>query len=482
MLAFHIQKPDKKINHVLIVRGPQGSGKNLLFQNIMSMIVGPKNHRVVTGDALTSRFNNELTNTQVLVIDEVGLTDGHEAANRLKPMVTDETIRAEAKGQSRRVELTPRLMVLLSNYETPIPMDLGDRRYFVPDFGPVPQPSHFYSRIVAAFAAEVPAFYDALKKRDVKHFNPCASPPMTEDKAAIQAAVRDFTIPLPPLTEQAEIIAFVEAENSKLDALSDKANRVIDLLKERRTALISAAITGKIDVRPQAQIIQFPLEKCRMRGLVGVRIIEGLKGACGRTIVQKIAYLGEADTLQIPHLIRIAISHYQFETIHPFQDGNGRIGRLLIPLYLISNGLLAKPSLYLSDFFERNRGSYYDALTRVRMSNDMIHWVRFFLRGIAETAAKGRDVFQKILVLRTEVEQAVLGLGKRTPNARQALNLLYRQPIVSAGEIQTTLQISAPTANAIVADLMRLGIIVEITGQTRYRAYAFDRYLKLFVS
>ena len=83
------------------------------------------------------------------------------------------------------------------------------------------------------------------------------------------------------------------------------------------------------------------------------------------------------DGMAVPHLIRAAISHYQFETIHPFLDGNGRIGRLLIPLYLISHGVLAKPSLYLSDFFERNRASYYDALMRVRQANDLVHWVRF---------------------------------------------------------------------------------------------------------
>jgi Fic family protein len=129
-----------------------------------------------------------------------------------------------------------------------------------------------------------------------------------------------------------------------------------------------------------------------------------------------------SEQITVPHLVRIAISHYQFETIHPFCDGNGRLGRLLIPLYLVSHGLLAKPSLYLSDFFERHRANYYDALMRVRVSSDLIHWVRFFLRGVAETATKGLVVFQQILALRTKVEAAILKLGKRAPNARLMLN------------------------------------------------------------
>ncbi|MCK9387945.1 MAG: Fic family protein [Sulfuritalea sp.] len=188
------------------------------------------------------------------------------------------------------------------------------------------------------------------------------------------------------------------------------------------------------------------------------------------------------DSIAVPHLIRIAISHYQFETVHPFSDGNGRIGRLLIPLYLVSHGLLAKPSLYLSDFFERNRASYYDALMGVRVSNDLIHWVRFFLAGMAETAAKGRDVFGKILLLRTEVEQSILALGKRVPNARAALNLLYRKPIITATELGQGLAVSSPTAQTLVRDLQKLGILVEISGQARGRVFAFDRYLGLFLS
>ncbi|MDX9766715.1 MAG: Fic family protein [Ectothiorhodospiraceae bacterium] len=188
------------------------------------------------------------------------------------------------------------------------------------------------------------------------------------------------------------------------------------------------------------------------------------------------------EEIVVPHLIRAAISHYQFETVHPFCDGNGRIGRLLIPLYFVSHGLLAKPSLYLSDYFERNRASYYDALMRVRVSNDLIHWVRFFLQGVAETAIKGREVFQQVLALRTDAEQAILGLGKRAANARQLLNLLYRKPVVTAADVESALGVTTPTANALVRDFEGLGLLREITGQQRGRAYMFDRYLTLFVS
>jgi len=188
------------------------------------------------------------------------------------------------------------------------------------------------------------------------------------------------------------------------------------------------------------------------------------------------------DSVEVPHLIRLAISHYQFETIHPFCDGNGRVGRLMIPLYLISHQVLAKPSLYLSDFFERNRASYYDALMRVRASDDLIHWVRYFLSGVLETATKGRNVFQQILQLRTETEQKVLTLGRRAANARRLLSLLYRKSIVTAADIASFLEISTPTANALIRDMQKLGIMKEITGQHRKRAYMFESYLSLFFS
>jgi Fic family protein len=112
----------------------------------------------------------------------------------------------------------------------------------------------------------------------------------------------------------------------------------------------------------------------------------------------------------------------------------------------------------------------------------LIHWVRFFLRGLAETANKGRDVFRQILLLRTEVEQRVLTLGKRAVNARSLLNVLYRKPVVSASDIEAALSVSTPTANALIRDFERLGLLKEISGQLRGRTYVFDRYLSLFVS
>lgn len=188
------------------------------------------------------------------------------------------------------------------------------------------------------------------------------------------------------------------------------------------------------------------------------------------------------EAIEVPHLIRAAISHYQFETIHPFLDGNGRIGRLLITLYFVYHGLLNRPSLYLSDFFERNRASYYDALMRVRVSNDLTHWVKFFLNGVAETATKGRDVFQQILALRNEVETQVLGMGRRAANARRLVEFLYRKPVFNAREVGDALDVSTPTANALIREFVDRGFLTETTGQRRGREFAFTPYLRLFLN
>lgn len=187
------------------------------------------------------------------------------------------------------------------------------------------------------------------------------------------------------------------------------------------------------------------------------------------------------DEIEVPDLIRIAISHYQFETIHPFCDGNGRIGRLLITLYLVSKGLLYKPALYLSDFFERNRASYYDALMAVRMSGDLNHWVRFFLQGVGETATKGRETFRQVLALRTASEARMHELGRRGKSGLQLLQLLYRRPVVTVADVGAALEISPPTANALVAAFVDFGLLKEMTGYARNRVFMFEPYLSLFL-
>jgi len=186
------------------------------------------------------------------------------------------------------------------------------------------------------------------------------------------------------------------------------------------------------------------------------------------------------DQINVPELIRIAISHYQFETIHPFLDGNGRIGRLLIALYLVNKGLLRKPSLYLSDFFERNRASYYDALTRVRTSNDMLHWVKFFLSAIIETATKGKQTFEDILILRRDLDARVLGYGKRAENVQLLLKHLYRRPAITAGQASELLGVTHQSASALLNKMTEDGILDEVTGYQRNRVFMFTRYLQLF--
>lgn len=186
------------------------------------------------------------------------------------------------------------------------------------------------------------------------------------------------------------------------------------------------------------------------------------------------------EQINVPELIRIAISHYQFETIHPFLDGNGRIGRLLIALYLVNKGLLRKPSLYLSDFFERNRASYYDALMRVRVANDMLHWVRFFLSAVIETAGKGKQTFQSILTLRQEMDNLAFRYGRRAENLQLLLRHLYSRPAITATEASTLLGISHQAASTLLNKLVDDGVLVEITGYQRNRIFFFSRYVQLF--
>lgn len=184
--------------------------------------------------------------------------------------------------------------------------------------------------------------------------------------------------------------------------------------------------------------------------------------------------------LLLPSLIKIAVCHYQFETIHPFLDGNGRIGRLLVPLQLVESGILRKPVLYLSAFFEKNRSSYYDSLSMVRESNNVEQWVRFFLNGVAVTAKNGRETFEQIVTFRSAAEKKLMGLGRKAKPAHALLMYMFSQPVVSSLQVQKQLAVSVPTANALLADFQRLNLVREITGFSRNRLFSLEEYLNLF--
>ncbi len=185
-------------------------------------------------------------------------------------------------------------------------------------------------------------------------------------------------------------------------------------------------------------------------------------------------------SLNIPTLIKVAMGHYQFETIHPFLDGNGRIGRLLITLQLIERGILNQPTLYLSDFFEKNKVNYYDMLTIVREKHDMDQWVSFFLSGIIDTATKSRERFEKIISLRAEYEQKIMGLGRRAKAGQKLLLYLFSKPAVQAKEVASYLDVTYNTANSLVSQFQRFGILKEVTGYSRNRVFVMREYLKLF--
>jgi Fic family protein len=190
-------------------------------------------------------------------------------------------------------------------------------------------------------------------------------------------------------------------------------------------------------------------------------------------------FIHSEDNL-LPDLLKIAIIHYQFETIHPFLDGNGRIGRLLITLYLVEKNILKRPVLYLSDFFERNKSLYYDNLTNVRTKNDLQQWLKFFLVGIYETARNGVATFDAILNLKKEVELKIQSTGKRVQHLMQLMDELYQHPFMDQERVMKITGVSKNTAYKILAELEDMAILQETTGLQRGKYYRFGEYIKLY--
>jgi Fic family protein len=191
-------------------------------------------------------------------------------------------------------------------------------------------------------------------------------------------------------------------------------------------------------------------------------------------------FLNNQD-LKIPHLIKAAIAHYQFETIHPFLDGNGRIGRLLITLYLVAGKILEKPLLYLSEYFEKNKTLYYDNLTFVRTKNDLSQWIRFFLAGVIATAEKSVQTLQSIIELKARIEkEQILPMGRRSKQALDLFHHLFRKPVITVADAKTMTGLSPKAANELVRLFTEKNILRETTGYRRNRIFVFNEYMRLF--
>lgn len=191
-------------------------------------------------------------------------------------------------------------------------------------------------------------------------------------------------------------------------------------------------------------------------------------------------FLNNPDT-HVPDLIKIAIAHYQFETIHPFLDGNGRIGRLLITLYMVQEKILAQPLLYLSTYFEKRKDLYYDNLNSVRVNNDMTHWIKYFLVGVEQTAALASQTLSNILKFKDDIESHVrASYGRRSTTAILLIHHLMQNPVVTVDDAARLCNISYKSANDIVKLLSKDGYLVESTGQSRNRLFKFKPYTDIF--
>lgn len=272
-----------------------------------------------------------------------------------------------------------------------------------------------------------------------------------------------------------EVQNYIRATNSAIEQLTDLplSNR---LLKDTHRVLMQG-------VRGQSKL---PGEFRKSQNWIG----RSLKNAIFipphhdevSSLMSDMELFIHNDSLHVPHLFKIAILHYQFETIHPFLDGNGRLGRLMIALYFASFGLLHKPALYLSAYFERNKTEYVDRLMAVREKNNMREWLVFFLFGVQETAQQSIQVFKDIITLKEKLEREVLPHFsiRRQDNAQRLMRVLYQHPVTNIKEVAKLLKVETNTATYLINDLVKHGVLAEMTGKRRNRVFWFEAYLMIF--
>lgn len=289
-----------------------------------------------------------------------------------------------------------------------------------------------------------------------------------------EALVKEEDINPEKRDDWAEVQNYIKAINTSIEELEKLpiSNRLI----KNTHKIILSGVRGKYKI---------PGEFRRSQNWIGATLKDAIYIPPHHTevldLMSDLEKFINNEENHIPHLIKIAIAHYQFETIHPFLDGNGRLGRLLITLYLVSNDVLKKPSLYLSDFFEKNKAYYYDNLMTVRLTSNLTQWVKFFLVGVIETSKESIQVFKDIIKLKNNIETERLPkLGSKIGNGQLLMKQLFQIPITDSKQVSDLLNISASTANRLIKDLIDLGILSELTGYKRNRKFMFKEYFKIF--
>lgn len=199
-----------------------------------------------------------------------------------------------------------------------------------------------------------------------------------------------------------------------------------------------------------------------------------------RALAELEAFMNAPD--ELPPLIQIALIHYQFETIHPFLDGNGRMGRLLITLFLIARGILTKPLLYLSLFLKHRRQDYYDLLMRARLEGEIERWILFFLEGVSNTSAQAAQTAREIIALKDALFSRLYEHSSASIYAVKLVELLFNHPLISVNTVIDSMHISKEAANEMVKRFEKIGILREITGKQRYKRYLFKEYVDIIAA
>lgn len=293
-----------------------------------------------------------------------------------------------------------------------------------------------------------------------------------QDLLAAEARILSRTRP----DDVSEVVSYVRAMNHGLERLQDLPVSV-RLIREIHELLME-------DVRGQNLAPGEPRTSQNWIGPGGCTLADATFVPPPPQEIPRL--LGELESflhsdVRLPLLIRIGLAHAQFETIHPFLDGNGRVGRLLITFLLCEREVLLKPVLYLSHYFKRYRQRYYDCLQAVRDKGDWEQWLLFFLQGIYEVSQQATETARRILQLREKHRQVISdSFGRTAGNGHRVLEYLYEHPIISVPDIKRFTGTSYPAANNLVQQFERNGMLDEVTGQRRNRRYLYSEYTALF--